>query len=126
VLIPEKLKNKHIRVFTDNAACVYGMKDGYIKKDEYASIFIRAITLISGYLGSVVHTMHTPRRSTWEAELADNLSRHSTTGFLEKQILGRLKKLPVPAALSHWLDNPSDDWSLATRLLSYIMSKCHE
>ncbi len=65
VLIPEKLRNKHIRVFTDNAACVYGMKDGYIKKDEYASIFIRAITLISGYLGSVVHTMHTPRRSTW-------------------------------------------------------------
>jgi hypothetical protein len=126
VLIPEKLKNKHIRVFTDNAACVYGMKDGYIKKDEYASIFIRAITLISGYLGSVVHTMHTPRRSTWEAELADNLSRHTTTSFLENQILGRFKNLSVPAALIHWLDNPTDDWSLATRLLCYVMSVCHE
>jgi hypothetical protein len=126
ILIPEKLKNKHIRVFTDNAACVYGMKDGYIKKDEYASIFIRAITLISGYLGTVVHTMHTPRRSTWEAELADNLSRHTTTSFLENQILGRFKNLSVPTALIHWLDNPTDDWSLATHLLCYVMSVCHE
>jgi hypothetical protein len=102
------------------------MKDGYIKKDEYASIFIRAITLISGYLGSVVHTMHTPRRSTWEAELADNLSRQSTTSFLENQILGRFKNLSVPTALVHWLENPIDDWNLATRLLSYVMSVCHE
>jgi hypothetical protein len=63
LLIPEKLKNTHVQVFTDNIACVYGMKDGYVKRDEYPSIFIRAITLISGYLGTVVHTSHTPRRS---------------------------------------------------------------
>jgi hypothetical protein len=126
ILIPEKLKNKHVRVFTDNAACVYGMKDGYMKRDEYASIFIRAITLISGYLGTVVHTMHTPRRSTWEAKMADNLSRHTTTSLLENQILGRFKNLPVPETLTNWLNNPTDDWSLATRLLSYVMSICHE
>jgi hypothetical protein len=126
VLIPDRLKNQHIRVFTDNAACVYGMKDGYIKKDEYTSIFIRAITLISAYLGSVVHTMHTPRRSTWEAELADNMSRQSTTSFLENQILCRYKNITVPEVLINWLKNPTDDWGLATRLLSYVMSTCHE
>jgi hypothetical protein len=32
VLIPEKLKNTHVRIFTDNMACVYEMKDGFIKK----------------------------------------------------------------------------------------------
>ncbi len=41
ILIPDKLKNKHVQIFTDNIACVFGMKDGYIKKNEYASIFIR-------------------------------------------------------------------------------------
>ncbi len=97
-----------------------------MKRDEYASIFIRAITLISGYLGTVVHTMHTPRRSTWEAEMADNLSRHTTTSLLENQILGRFKNLPVPETLTNWLNDPTDDWSLATRLLSYVMSICHE
>jgi hypothetical protein len=126
ILISEKLKNKHVRVFTDNTACVYGMKDGYIKRDEYASIFIRAINLRSGYQGTVVHTMHTPRRSTWEAEMADNLSCRTTTSLLENQILGRFKNLCVPETLTNWLENPTDDWSLATSLLSYVMSICHE
>jgi hypothetical protein len=31
LLIPKKLQNKHIRLFTDNIACVYGMKDRYVK-----------------------------------------------------------------------------------------------
>jgi hypothetical protein len=70
--------------------------------------------------------MHTPRRSTWEAELADNMSRQSTTSFLENQILCRYKNFTVPEALVNWLKNPTDDWGLATRLLSYVMSICHE
>jgi hypothetical protein len=51
LLIPEKLKNTHIRMFTDNMSCVFGMKDGYVKNDEYASILIRATYMISAYLG---------------------------------------------------------------------------
>jgi hypothetical protein len=42
LLIPEKLKNMHISLVTDNMACVYGMKDGYVKNDEDTSILIRA------------------------------------------------------------------------------------
>jgi hypothetical protein len=126
ILIPEKLKNKHVRIFTNNMACVYGMKDGYIKKDKYASIFIRAITIISSYLGTVVHTMHIPRRSTWEAEMADNLSRQTTKSLLENQILGRFRGLRVPETLTDWLNNPTDDWSLANSLLSYVMFICHK
>jgi hypothetical protein len=126
VLIPEKLKNTHIRIFTDNVACVYGIKDDYIKKDEYASIFIRAITIISSYLGTVVHTMHTPRRSTWEAEMADNMSCQTTTSLLENQILRRFESLRVPKQLTDWLITPMDNWKLTTDLLSYVMSICHE
>jgi hypothetical protein len=100
LLIPEKLMNKHIRIYTDNIACVYGIKDGYVKNDEYASIFIRAIYLISAYLGSVLHTYHVPQRSTWEAQTADNFTRLSTTSFLENQILKRFTHLRHPEALS--------------------------
>jgi hypothetical protein len=123
-LIPEKLKNTHVQVFTDNIACVYGMKDGYVKKDKYASIFIRAITLISSYLGTVVHTSHTPRRSNWEAETADNFTRRSTTSFLETQILNRFSRLEALEVLLNWLEDPSDDWSVATKLLFHVMSLC--
>jgi hypothetical protein len=79
LLIPESLKNIHIRMFMDNMSYVFGMKDGYVKNDEYASILIREAYLISAYLGSVLHVIHSPRRSSWETTPADNLSRESTT-----------------------------------------------
>jgi hypothetical protein len=62
----------HTRLFTDNAGCVFGMKDGYVKNDGYASIFIRSAYLISAYLSSVLHVIHAPRRSSWETTTADN------------------------------------------------------
>jgi hypothetical protein len=60
------------------------MKDGYIKNDEHGSILIRTAYLISSYLGSVIHVVHCPRRSSWEASTADNFTRAKMTSFLEK------------------------------------------
>jgi hypothetical protein len=45
-------------------SCVFGMKDGYVKNDETASIFVRAAYLIGAFLGSVIHVTHCPRRSS--------------------------------------------------------------
>ena len=123
LLIPEKIKNLHVRIFTDNASCVFGMKDGYVKNDEYASIFIRAAHMIGAYLGSVLHVIHAPRRSSWETVTADNLSREETTSFLENQICNRYRQLKIPAFLQNWLDNPVDDWNLPNNALRYVMSK---
>jgi hypothetical protein len=123
LLIPEKLKGKHIQLKTDNMACVFGLKDGYMKNDEYASIFIRATLLICAYLGSVIHAEHCHRRTTWAACTADNLTRSSTTTFLEKQIAGRFSHLKLPECLMNWLHNPTDDWALATDLLKHVMNK---
>ncbi len=122
LLIPEKLRNSHIRLFTDNASCVFGMKDGYVKNDEYASIFIRTAHLIGAYLGSVLHVIHAPRRSSWEAITADNLSRETTTSLLEDQICSRYRHLKVPEVIHHWLHNPKDDWNLPTNILKHVMS----
>jgi hypothetical protein len=54
--------------------------------------------------------------------MADNLTREKTTGFLEKQILGRFSNLKVPESLSSWLSNPVNDWSLPIKILSHVMS----
>jgi hypothetical protein len=88
LLIPNRLMNCHIFIFTDNMSCVFGMKDGYVKNDEYASIFIRAAYLTGGYLGSEIHC---PRRSSWESETANNFMRRKTTSFLEQQILKKIR-----------------------------------
>jgi hypothetical protein len=99
------------------------MKDGYVKMDEYASIFITAAYLLGDYLGSVIHCL---RRSSWESETADNLMRRRTTSFLEQQILIRYAQLALQWVIEDWMQNPSNNWILATVLLKHVMSitKC--
>jgi uncharacterized membrane protein len=61
--IPEELVGQHM--FTvDNIAVVYGWENRCVKFDDAASIILGAIHLIAAYLGSVVHILHSPRRST--------------------------------------------------------------
>jgi hypothetical protein len=62
---------------------MFGHQNGYMKGDECASILMRSLYLISAFLGCAVHIEHIPRRSDWESEVADNLSRERTTGFLK-------------------------------------------
>ncbi len=118
--IPDQLRKCHICIFTDNMSCVFGMKDGYVKNDETASIFVRAAYLIGAFLGSVIHVIHCPRRSSWESEVADNLTRKNTTSFLDKQIINRYVHRSIPLALTNWMENPSNNWELASDLLNHV------
>jgi hypothetical protein len=123
LLIPKKLTNQHIVFKTDNLACVFGHSNKGMKNDACASILIKSVQLICAFLGSVAHIVHVPRRSDWASEMADNLSRESTTGFLETQMLNRHPGLPTPEPLREWLCNPTEDWDLPFKLLKYVSNK---
>jgi hypothetical protein len=81
---------------------------------------IRSARLVAAYLGTVVHVEHVPRRSCWEAELVDNLSRLNTLGFLEQRALSRFNHRELPKVLVNWLHAPSNDWSLPLKLLEHV------
>ncbi len=123
LLIPECLFNHHIIVRTDNIACVFGHENHLMKKDETASIFIRAVHLISAFLGSKIHIEHLPRCLDWGSETADNLSRERTTGFLETRMLQRWKHLELPSQLLEWLQNPTTDWRIPYKMLQHVIEK---
>ncbi len=118
--IPEKLGNQHVIFKTDNLACVYGHANKSMKGDSCASILIRSVHLISARLHSVFHVTHVKRRSDWESEMVDNMSRESTTGFLEKRILQRQAVHNLPSVLLEWLENPTEDWNLPNLLLNHV------
>jgi hypothetical protein len=127
LLMPSELKGQHVVVRVDNMACVYGWANHYLKGDISASILIRALHLISAFLGSIIHVEHVPRRSSWESSTADNLSRRATTGFLEEQMLGRFRAVQAPKVLTDWLMNPQEDWAFANDLLAHVIcSSCVE
>jgi hypothetical protein len=118
--IPDLLAGRHVVLRVDNIACVYGFENGQSKRDETASIMIRAAKLIAAYLGSTLHVEHVARRSNWEAELADNLTRKRTTGFIEDRAISRFTCKTLSEALVSWLKLPVEDWSLPFKLLDHV------
>ena len=77
--VPNLLVGKHAVFAVDNIAIWHGWKSRGISNDITASILIRAMFLFSYYLGCTIHVVHVPRISTAASELADALSRSSTT-----------------------------------------------
>jgi len=126
LLIPQKLKNQHIVCKVDNSACIFGWYDKKMPGDSIVSILIRSLYLISFYLASIVHVVHLPRLSTWEACLVDRLSRHSTTENADRFILSNHDGGSVPVFMYEWLRNPTEDWSLPYKILSYVKNRVNK
>ncbi len=123
VQIPERLSNQQVVVKVDNIACFFGWQNLSVQGDNHASIIIRTLHLISSFLGCVVHLQHLPRMSTWDARLADRLSRETTTTQADKALLQKHSPKEIPNSLASWLENPTEDFALATRILEEVERK---
>jgi hypothetical protein len=117
---PSTLSNRDVVLLTDNEALIYGWSARRVKNDVTASILIRAIHLISSFVGCAVTIRHLPRLSTPLATLADALTRTSSTTPTHLAAIAHTYRPEIPATLIRWLDNPTEDWSLATSLLSAV------
>jgi hypothetical protein len=119
---PEKIAGREVILLTDNESVIHGWDSRKVKKDVSASIILRSIHIISFYLGCTVTMRHLPRMSNDLAKLADQLSRSSTTGRKQLRAISGSTSLPIPVQLLNWLENPTEDWTLPIRLLSYVKS----
>jgi len=118
---PELVVGKHVILEVDNVALWHGWKDMGVKGDVSASIFIRALHLISSYLGCKIFVRHVARKSTFASNLADCLSRVSTTNRWQKRMLAEsLFAPPPPQVLLDWMQDPVEDWNFAMTLLVYV------
>jgi len=115
--IPHVLQGREVCLHVDNIAAVYGWENRGVKNDTSASVLLRALHIISSYLGCTVHVLHLPRMSTPVARLADRLSRRRTTTYLDKRRIRRALRPPIPSALQKWLADPKTDWDLPSALL---------
>jgi hypothetical protein len=123
ITVPRELCGQHAVFTVDKVAVVFGWDNKAVKFDDTASILIRAIHLISSYLGCVVHVEHSPRRSSgWEI-LVDNLSRKSTTTFEDRKKVKDARRSIVQGKLKQWLQNPTEDWDLPYFLLGEVKKK---
>jgi len=87
--IPHLLQGRDICLHVDNTAVVYGWENRSVKNDQSASVLLRALHIISVFLGCTIHVMHLPRMSTPSARLADRLSRRRTTTAFDQRRIRR-------------------------------------
>jgi len=118
--VPHKFVGKKALFLTDNISVVYGWDSKKITNDVTASIFIRAIHLISFYLGCFIQIEHLPRNSTPSAMLADSLTRKSTTTEKILQTVRKAISYDIPEVLTKWIENPTEDWAYAQKLLEHV------
>ena len=124
LIIPESLKNQHVVVKVDNAGCFFGWLNKKTSGDVMASILIRTLHVIAYYLECIVHIVHLPRKSSWDAMLTDRLSREKTTTRQDRALLSSFKLPDIPLVLKQWLESPTEDWELPMKLLYYVKNKC--
>jgi hypothetical protein len=120
---PRIVAAKEIVLLTDNEALVFGWDKRRVQHDVSASILLRALHLITHFLGCIVTINHLPRMSTPSAELADMLTRSSTAGTEQLNAISGALSPTVPDQLIDWLLNPIEDWNLANNLLQAVRSQ---
>ena len=121
--IPHLLVNKHIVLRVDNIGCYYGMLNKRCSGDKTASVIIRTIVLLEAVLGSRIHLEHLPRRSNWESETVDDMSREDTTDFFQHTMLERFSHLDRPTVIEDWMKNPMPNWDLAQNIVNIVREK---
>jgi hypothetical protein len=99
---------------------VYSMANRASKGDTSASILVRVVYLIAAYLECNLHVEHLPRLSDWGAEVADRLSRLSSTTKQDCKLLKAFSNRDIPMCLKEWFNKPFADWSLPFKLLEHV------
>ncbi len=101
-------------------ATLFGWEKKQVKDDISASILVRAMHLLEALLACRIHIQHLPRLSSPAGVRADHLSRAGSTSAEEEQLASSMEFPPCSPSLLAWLVDPSEDWSLAERIVQDI------
>ena len=65
--------------YIDNSATVFTVGKGYSKKDQWATTICRAARVVAAEIGASLFAQWSPRRSSRETRIADDLSHNLLT-----------------------------------------------
>jgi hypothetical protein len=117
---PKYLIGKHIVLQVDNTSLIYGWEKRYCKNDPETSLLLRVLHVIEIYLSCKIYVTHVKRCSNTMAELADALSRKSTTTRETLALLENSEMFFPSGSLYAWLCHPVLDWTLPEKIIDDI------
>ena len=113
---PALLKNKAVRIFSDNQGFVTAYRKAYTP-DPYLMTAVMAINNVARGLNINLDVQWSPRRSGVGEEIADDLSKGKLLGLADR-VKTRMRTNPsyIPKTLVTWLEHPT-----ASRVLGQAM-----
>ena len=117
----EYISNKSCVIWSDNAGLTYAYAKGY-SKCMYAYTVAKAIADLAKRLNAHIVIRKTPRRSGWQEECADDISK-SQFSTARKSMGENNKFLFPPKTLTKFLMNPSPTRVLGVALAREISDK---
>ena len=120
-------RGKSIRFWVDNSGSVFIWKKGYSTSCALSTSLVKALAVVAAGLGCHVDVVKITRCSTTQADMADALSKSDMGRFWQgaercPELQLPLRAARVPPVLREWLENPSYDASLGTRLLQDLVA----
>ena len=121
LLFPNLLSGQHVVFETDNMGCVFSWENRKCKNDQLTSILVRCMHLLCYKFRIMAHVKHVPRKSSWESEVVDRMSRTASMRRSDIALLRQFEEHRLPAFFTKWLQEPSEGWSLCDRMLAEVI-----
>ena len=103
---PEIFAGKFVKCNVDNISRVFNWEKRSRKKDEVTYKLIQILHLFEFALPCKIFVKHSPRRSSWQTSLVDNLSRKDSTSDVDLARLKNCRKRTLSGPLADWCKNP--------------------
>jgi len=116
---PKVFKNKYVKCNVDNISLMFAWENRTIKTDKTLYKIFQILHLIEYKIPCKIFIDHSPRRSSWQTILVDNLTRKFTTTEKDEIIIKESEKYLLAGPLKYWIDNPETDINVMA-VIEYI------
>ena len=108
-------------------ASILALKKGY-SKDHLVTTLVRAARVIAAGLGSYIHAEWTPRRSSRETRIVDNLSHNLLEELTAEEVKAYIELgcVSFPDPILQWMSEPTNDNLLGSKCLKWMFSRFPE
>ena len=120
---PKIFKNKYVKCNVDNISLVFAWKNKTVKSEYSLYKLFQILHILEYAIPCKIFIDHSPRRSSWQTNLVDNLTREHTTTDVDKKLIENAKIQWLSGNLQTWIENPENDLNVMS-VIENIVTKC--
>ena len=123
IMFPDVFAGKFIKCNVDIISLIFNWEKRCTKKDDITFCLIQTLHILQFALPCKIFIDHSPRRSSKETILVDNLSRSETTTKKDLSLIASAAKKVLAGPLAEWCTYPKTcTASLPTSIVDFCMS----